>query len=1705
MRSTSITAGSQSSEDKEEIFQTCSVPIGEGAEKIRPASADVQQIQEPDYDSESNGKRNVRAYLHLVYRWCFPPMKPYDELCASVEVRSFGLFHTNTKFRRACIYAVKSKAFERMSLCLILANCVFLAMDSNAPDFKHTQLGGVLQAAELVFIVAFTVEMALKMLGLGLYGAKGAYLRDTWNVIDFVVVVMGWMSLLPSVENISSMRTVRVLRPLRTITGVEGMRMLVSTLLSSLPMLLDVLILCAFLFLIFGTVGVQTFAGALRQYCGVPVGGVAVNQVLHNVTSFVHLSSEVCGDRIVQLPASGAWFATNGTSYPKPSSGQGRTCESGNSSDYGVYCFVGDASDNPNHGLISFDNILWSWLTIFQCVSLEGWTEVMYAVQDGVSDYVWVYFVVLIIVGAFFAVNLALAVLYLQFTQSQAELEIEREEQAAAISAAQQKATQDPLAAPKSLRRQQSKLTGSFLWLKRLCYRIQANPYFEVLTLTLISINTVVMASEHHEMQPWHTAMNEILNIVFTAYFTSEMVVKVLGLGPKGYMEDRMNAFDGIVVIASVVEFVLYLRGGGTGSLSVFRAFRLMRVFKLARRWEELNKIVRTIFQSLSSIAYLSLLLLVFIFIMALLGMQMFGHKFIFCDVEAAEPLCPPGMSMGDGCLSSDGCVPCPAHRDCYVRCSEEQYGSWISVLGSPYNDRAFCERFPRHPGAAPLEYWAQAGHSNTARHNFDNIYSSIITIFQILTGENWNMVMYDGMRATNSAASLYFLSIVIIGNYVVLNLFLAILLDKFAGGDEDKDDGPLSQPSESATAADAGGDQDDVAQQAAVALRVHDRIKHFLQRLLMRDAPKVNQVSASDACNDLKQKCPASGIMRLKDGHSQKLPVLVGRSLLMFGPDNPIRMYLARIVWHPRFEHIIIALMICSSIVLAIDSPSVEEDSTLKAVLNQIDFAFVIIFTCEAVSKIIVYGLLLQPGAYLKSPWNILDFLTVVVGIVLLTVSDADGQLTSLKSLRTLRALRPIRMASRAPGMKVVVNALFQSIPASGNVLLVCFLFYLIFGIMFVSLLKGTFEYCQDSETGRRLNPTYYFHPGQGPMTSMWCEAGSHSMSGLSSQYHASIPVESLPVGHELESGNTYTLRHEWVKPPANFDHIFVALLSLFEIATMEMWPDFMYAGVDATSAGQQPIQDDSPLNAMYFVAFVVVGSFFVLNLFVGVAIDKFNQMQTEHLGQNIFLTPEQEQWVTIQRLLANTKPPKSPTKPANPVRAAVFRVVMSDTFESIIMGIILLNVACLAINGVNMPEALVRTLTWLNIAFTTIFLLEAAAKMVALGIKQYFQDRWCMFDFAVAMVSAMQIVIELSRESDIPAVNLLRVFRVARIFRLVPKAKGLRTLLQTLVFSLPALVNVGSVFFLFMFIFAIMGMSLFGGIRQGEFLNRRANFDSIGTSLLVLFRMSTGESWNGIMHDCMVQTMCTVVVRPFVNAAGALVEPTEDTGIWFTEGDEVLRGAPLGATQNRCGPPIYFTVAYFMTFVLMCAFLLLNLVIAVILDNFQSSTNNEELEVSQSNLLNFAEVWSRLDHECSMYIPTARLTRLLELVEPPLGVSGMGHVPLEVQNIIMGVDIPNRIINGSPHVHFIEVLHALAGRIAGVQLPCDEAEKAHARFVSILPPQAEEYPKYSAAHYHAALHVQAAVRGFLARHDMEHRQKNQYDSSGGHTDAPG
>ena len=128
-------------------------------------------------------------------------------------------------------------------------------------------------------LYVFTAEMALKIVAQGFVLNRGAYLRDVWNWLDFTVVVSGWVASVLARElsgdsndlsAISALRAIRVLRPLRTINRVPGMKVLVRSLLGAIPAMASVLLLCGFIFLVFGIIGVQLYSGSFRQQCFEP-------------------------------------------------------------------------------------------------------------------------------------------------------------------------------------------------------------------------------------------------------------------------------------------------------------------------------------------------------------------------------------------------------------------------------------------------------------------------------------------------------------------------------------------------------------------------------------------------------------------------------------------------------------------------------------------------------------------------------------------------------------------------------------------------------------------------------------------------------------------------------------------------------------------------------------------------------------------------------------------------------------------------------------------------------------------------------------------------------------------------------------------------------------------------------------------------------------------------------------------------------------------------------------------------------------------------------------------------------------------------------------------------------------------------------------------------------------------------------------------
>ncbi|KAI0214313.1 Sodium channel protein type 1 subunit alpha [Lamellibrachia satsuma] len=219
-------------------------------------------------------------------------------------------------------------------------------------------------------------------------------------------------------------------------------------------------------------------------------------------------------------------------------------------------------------------------------------------------------------------------------------------------------------------------------------------------------------------------------------------------------------------------------------------------------------------------------------------------------------------------------------------------------------------------------------------------------------------------------------------------------------------------------------------------------------------------------------------------------------------------RCYMYKLVEHSYFETFIITMIVTSSLALAVEDVYLPNRPTLELVLKIMDKIFTVIFVVELVIKMSAFGF----KKYFTDAWCWLDFVIVVISLISLAAETIEmGDIGAFKALRTLRALRPLRAVSRWEGMKVVVNALIQAIPAILNVLVVCLVFWLIFSIMGVNLFGGRYFKCKDADN---------------------------------EVVNASI------VNNMSECLALKDLNYTWVNSNINFDNVLAAYLALFQVS---------------------------------------------------------------------------------------------------------------------------------------------------------------------------------------------------------------------------------------------------------------------------------------------------------------------------------------------------------------------------------------------------------------------------------------------------------------------------------------------------------------------------------------------------------------------------
>uniref|UniRef100_A0A8D0ED05 Sodium channel protein n=1 Tax=Salvator merianae TaxID=96440 RepID=A0A8D0ED05_SALMN len=1124
-----------------------------------------------------------------------------------------------------------------------------------------------------------------------------------------------------------------------------------------------------------------------------------------------------------------------------------------------------------------------------------------------------------------------------------------------------------------------------WLKVKHIVNLIVMDPFVDLAITICIVLNTLFMAMEHYPMTQYFNHVLLVGNLVFTGIFTAEMVLKIIAMDPYYYFQEGWNIFDGIIVSLSLMELGL----ANVEGLSVLRSFRLLRVFKLAKSWPTLNMLIKIIGNSVGALGNLTLVLAIIVFIFAVVGMQLFGKSYKECVCKIAED----------------------------------------------------CE----------LPRW----HMNDFFHSF-------LIVFRVLCGE-WIETMWDCMEVAGQTMCLIvFMLVMVIGNLVVLNLFLALLLSSFS--------------SDNLAATDDDNEMNNLQIAVARIQRgidyVKKKIREIVQKGFGRKQKAIEDIKVLEEMNHKKDACISNHTMveitkevnYLRDGNGTTSGVGTGSSVEKYIIDendymsfinNPgltvtvpiavgesdfeninteefssesdleegkeklngtsssegstvdiappgegeqaeiepeealepeacftegcikkfpccqvsiedgkgkiwwnFRKTCYSIVEHNWFETFIVFMILLSSGALAFEDIYIEQRKTIKTMLEYADKVFTYIFILEMLLKWVAYGF----QVYFTNAWCWLDFLIVDVSLVSL-IANALGysELGAIKSLRTLRALRPLRALSRFEGMRVVVNALVGAIPSIMNVLLVCLIFWLIFSIMGVNLFAGKFYHCVNTTTGEMFNISEVENKTQ-------CE---------------------MLIQNDQDA--------RWKNVKVNFDNVGAGYLALLQVATFKGWMDIMYAAVDSRDVEDQPYYEDNLYMYLYFVIFIIFGSFFTLNLFIGVIIDNFNQ-QKKKIRQDIFMTEEQKKYYNAMKKLGSKKPQKPIPRPGNKFQGLVFDFVTKQAFDISIMILICLNMVTMMVETDDQTYAMEIILYRINLIFIVLFTGECVLKLISLR-HYYFTIGWNIFDFVVVILSIVGMFLAEIIEKYFVSPTLFRVIRLARIgriLRLIKGAKGIRTLLFALMMSLPALFNIGLLLFLVMFIYAIFGMSNFAYVKREVGIDDMFNFETFGNSMLCLFQITTSAGWDGLL-------------APILNSGPPDCDPNKDH--------------PGSSVKGDCGNPSV-GIFFFVSYIIISFLVVVNMYIAVILENFSVATEESAEPLSEDDFEMFYEVWEKFDPDASQFIEYSKLSDFAASLDPPLLIPKPNHVQL------IAMDLP--MVSGD-RIHCLDILFAFTKRVLG------------------------------------------------------------------------
>ncbi|TSK16081.1 Sodium channel protein type 2 subunit alpha [Bagarius yarrelli] len=1551
--------------------------------------------------------------------------------------------------------------FSLFIMCTILTNCCFMAMSEPVQWAKYV---------EYTFTGIYTFESLIKILARGFCIGPFTFLRDPWNWLDFSVIVMAYVTEFVDLGNVSALRTFRVLRALKTISVIPGLKTIVGALIQSVKKLADVMILTVFCLSVFALIGLQLFMGNLRQKC-IRSTESCINTTevaLHRNTSFF------CNNRT--WSSLDEFYMDEDNFFKEDGSRDALICgfatDAGQCPD-GFKCMK--TGRNPNYGYTSFDTFGWAFLSLFRLMTQDYWENLYHQTLRSAGKTYMVFFVVVIFLGSFYLVNLILAVVAMAYEeQNQATLaeavqkekefqlameQLKKEQQSSqlayipplshcALQAAHKSQDTESVLAPdlsplasqedkehknrkKSLRSHEEEMENDgdekspkqdafegtkqshtlvvrtlSSWTKRESqasifnfrprnkdseadaddeFSNHGDPDSRPGSLVLPWQRRRISAhsTSSHGSQVFYPSLN-INGKLFVAIdqngisspgpltplplpaCTMERVKEESGsnelsrtLLPQLSLEGRDRALSAASYLTDAMEELEEAHQKCPPCWYTFAHKYL--VWTCCPGWLKLKDLVKIMVMDPFLDLAITICIVLNTLFMALEHYPMTDDfnrmlsvgNLVFTGIFTSEMVLKiialdPYYYFQQGWNIFDSFIVCLSLMELGLSNVEG-----LSVLRSFRLLRVFklAKSWPtlntlikiigNSVGALGnltlvlaiiVFIFAVVGMQlfgknyelcvckiskdcKLPRWHMKDFFHSFLIVFRVLCGE-WIETMWDCMEvAGQPLCILVFMLVMVIGNLVVLNLFLALLLSSFSADNlsAPDDDGELNNLQIAIGRIQRGilwlrralcdffNGNFKRRRQKAKEAKAMLKLKRLSQQAQRAEGNGTAGVIGRDKCTSPDDSYMTNPSLTIS------VPIAPGESDVEFPDEEEDDDEASESSEEEKEEETKptddISLSEGSTIDLR--KPGEEEDEYSEMAEEDMDpenclpdiclrhFQCCDIDTSGGLGK--VWWRLRKTSYHIvEHSW----FETFIIFMILLSsgaLAFEDIYIEQRKVIKTV-----LEFADKIFTYIFILEMILKWLAYGFKKYFTnywCWLDFLIVDISVIGLLASALKYEQIG-TLRVLRTLRALRPLRAVSRFAGMRVSLVSLVANTLGYSDLAAIKSLR-----------TLRA--LRP--------LRALSRFEgmRATFKGWMDIMYAAVDSRG---------------------------------------------------------------------------------NSFQGFFFDLVGKQAFDIIIMLLILLNMLTMMVETDEQSAYMQSILYKINLAFIIIFTTECIIKIIALRC-YFFTVSWNIFDFVVVILSIVGVVLADIIEKYFVSPTLFRVIRLARIgriLRLIRGAKGIRTLLFALMMSLPALFNIGLLLFLVMFIYAIFGMANFAYVKKQGGIDDMFNFETFGNSMICLFQITTSAGWDSLLS-------------PILNNSPEECDPNVPN---------------IGTTvRGNCGNPTV-GITFFVTYIIISFLIVVNMYIAIILENFSVATEESTEPLSEDDFEMFYEVWEKFDPEATQFIEYAKLSDFADSLSEPLRIAKPNKIKL------ISMDLP--MVSGDK-IHCLDILFAFTKRVLG------------------------------------------------------------------------